>query len=169
MRVARERGSEWSPTHAAILSCLLAHRNRHSGTAWPARRDLADFSGCSERTVDRVLGELRSWGAVDGGQSVRASSEQFRRAQYSFPFTEIAVEPCAKNGGSRAPKTGVAVRHSCVARNKEESLKASQVQAIPPKQPQSYRERCLLHPDHGLTQWGTCWGCYAERYSSGTG
>jgi len=26
------------------------------------------------------------------------------------------------------------------------------------------REKCMRHPESGLTQWGTCWGCYAEKY-----
>ena len=30
-------------------------------------------------------------------------------------------------------------------------------------------EGCSRHPDSGLTQWGTCWGCYAEKYSSQAG
>lgn len=25
---------------------------------------------------------------------------------------------------------------------------------------------CDLHPDSGRTQWGTCWGCYAEKYGA---
>jgi hypothetical protein len=28
------------------------------------------------------------------------------------------------------------------------------------------REECALHPDSGRTQWGTCWGCYSDKYSS---
>ena len=28
------------------------------------------------------------------------------------------------------------------------------------------REECTLHPNSGLTQWGTCWGCYATKYTS---
>jgi hypothetical protein len=28
------------------------------------------------------------------------------------------------------------------------------------------REQCALHPESGLTQWGGCWGCYAEKYGS---
>jgi hypothetical protein len=28
------------------------------------------------------------------------------------------------------------------------------------------REECTLHPDSGLTQAGTCWGCYATKYTS---
>ncbi|MGA8154429.1 MAG: hypothetical protein WB952_26025 [Terriglobales bacterium] len=31
------------------------------------------------------------------------------------------------------------------------------------------REGCERHPDSGLTQWGTCWGCYADKYSNQTG
>jgi hypothetical protein len=27
------------------------------------------------------------------------------------------------------------------------------------------REECSRHPQSGLTQWGACWGCYAERYA----
>jgi hypothetical protein len=27
-------------------------------------------------------------------------------------------------------------------------------------------EECTLHPESGRTQWGTCWGCYATRYST---
>jgi hypothetical protein len=26
------------------------------------------------------------------------------------------------------------------------------------------RQECALHPDCGLTQWGTCWGCYSAKY-----
>lgn len=25
---------------------------------------------------------------------------------------------------------------------------------------------CELHPDSGLTNWGTCWGCYAEKHGA---
>jgi hypothetical protein len=27
------------------------------------------------------------------------------------------------------------------------------------------RQECTLHPESGLTQWGTCWECYAAKYS----
>ena len=27
------------------------------------------------------------------------------------------------------------------------------------------REKCTLHPDSGLTQWGTCWACYSAKCS----
>jgi len=34
---------------------------------------------------------------------------------------------------------------------------------------QNGREECTRHPESGLTQWGTCWACYAEKYSSHAG
>jgi len=27
------------------------------------------------------------------------------------------------------------------------------------------RQECALHPDSGLTQWGSCWACYSAKYS----
>jgi hypothetical protein len=29
-------------------------------------------------------------------------------------------------------------------------------------------ERCATHPQSGLTQWGSCWECYAEKYNGAT-
>ena len=31
------------------------------------------------------------------------------------------------------------------------------------------KQECSLHPDSGLTQWGTCWACYSEECSSRSG
>jgi hypothetical protein len=31
------------------------------------------------------------------------------------------------------------------------------------------REICELHPESGLTQWGTCWSCYAAKYEQQAG
>jgi hypothetical protein len=31
------------------------------------------------------------------------------------------------------------------------------------------REECTLHPNSGLTQWGSCWACYSEKHSSQCG
>jgi len=37
------------------------------------------------------------------------------------------------------------------------------------KKKENGREECARHPESGLTQWGTCWGCYAERNGSQAG
>jgi hypothetical protein len=31
------------------------------------------------------------------------------------------------------------------------------------------RQECAIHPQSGLTQWGTCWACYSEKHSSQCG
>jgi hypothetical protein len=33
-------------------------------------------------------------------------------------------------------------------------------------QAEAERGPCAIHPESGLTQWGTCWGCYTAKYSS---
>ncbi|HXW90341.1 MAG TPA: hypothetical protein VEK33_07320 [Terriglobales bacterium] len=30
------------------------------------------------------------------------------------------------------------------------------------------RQECSRHPDSGLTQWGRCWACYAEKHAGQT-
>lgn len=37
------------------------------------------------------------------------------------------------------------------------------------KKKENGREECERHPESGLTQWGTCWGCYAEKYDNAAG
>jgi hypothetical protein len=138
-RLARERGAEWKPIHTAVMGCLLAHHNRRSGHCWPRRKDIAEHCNVCERTIDRAIARLTAWGAIERMQPKAASSQQFRPAQYVFRFVlppgnpqdvqkpcelvdkncAYLPEPCDKNGGSRATKTGGAVRHLGVARNKE--------------------------------------------------
>ena len=37
------------------------------------------------------------------------------------------------------------------------------------KKKENGREQCTRHPESGLTQWGRCWGCYAEKCNSAAG
>lgn len=37
------------------------------------------------------------------------------------------------------------------------------------KKKENGREECSRHPESGLTQWGSCWACYAEKYSNHAG
>lgn len=139
-RLAARHGRDWKPIHTAVMGCLLAHRNRRSGHCWPRRKDIAAHCNVSQRTIDRAMARLTAWGAIERQQPKAVSSGTFRPSQCTFlfelPLSELpqSVEkpcgleekncenppkPCAKNEGSRAPKTGVAVRHPGVARNKE--------------------------------------------------
>ena len=37
------------------------------------------------------------------------------------------------------------------------------------KKKENGREECSRHPESGLTQWGSCWACYAEKYTNHAG
>lgn len=78
---------EWKPLHTAVMGCLLAHHNRHTGHCWPERRLLAAHCNVSERTIDRALAQLTAWGAIERQQPKGVSSQQYRPTQYVFLFT----------------------------------------------------------------------------------
>jgi DNA-binding transcriptional MocR family regulator len=157
------------------MACLLAHHNRRTRHCWPHRRDIAAYCGVSERTVNRVMAKLTAWGAIERQQPRAVSSQQFRPAQYTFLFPlpqpeqksceseekncENQPEPWAKNGGSRGPKMGVAVGHSCDPRNKERRERSkgkdlrerAQSQNPPPRFSQpDFNER-------DLRKWSNAW------------
>jgi hypothetical protein len=117
-RLAAQRGPEWKPIHTAVMGCLLAHRNRRTGSCFPERRLLAAHCNVKERTIDRVLAQLTEWGAIERHQLRTVSSQKFREAQYTFLFelpsigenpSESGDKNCA-NKPSRATNSGGAVR-----------------------------------------------------------
>ena len=109
-RLAGQHGSEWKPLHTAVLGCLLAHRNRRTGSCFPERRLLAAHCNVTERTIDRTLDQLRAWGAIERQQPRALASQQFREAQYTFLFELPAVEKTCEYPPSRATNSGIAVR-----------------------------------------------------------
>jgi hypothetical protein len=119
-RLVREHRAEWKPLHTAVMNCLLAHRNRRSGSCFPERKLMAAHANVSERTVDRALAQLVAWGAIEREQPRAVSGQQFRQVQYSFLFElpqaadivcESEEKSCAKQPG-RATKSGGAVRQN---------------------------------------------------------
>ena len=97
---------EWKPLHTAVLGCLLAHRNRRTGSCFPERRLLAAYCSVTERTIDRTLAQLTAWGAIEREQPRALTSQQFREAQYTFLFVLPKVlktcETNCENPPSRA-------------------------------------------------------------------
>jgi hypothetical protein len=123
-KIAARHGA-WKPVHSAVLGCLLAHRNRRSSLCCPSRQTIAAFAGVSERTVDRVLSQLRGWQAISAETGRSLNQQTYAATQYSFLFElpaenspaenpvienevvrNFAQEPCAKIDESRAPKSG---------------------------------------------------------------
>jgi hypothetical protein len=109
-RVAAQHRSEWKPIHAAVMGCLIAHRNRRTEQCSPHRKDIAAHCGVSERTVDRIVDQLKEWGAIERQQLRALSSQRFRTAQYTFLFNlpepPAVEEPTGKIVDGSEEKTG---------------------------------------------------------------
>lgn len=93
-RFAREHAGEWKPIHSSLIACLQAHRNPQSGRCCPSRRLMAEYCNVSERTIDRAIAQLRSWGAIRSAQ-LRAVGRPYAMVQYTLLFHE--------GGGETAP------------------------------------------------------------------
>jgi len=54
-----------SGAERAVYECLLEHRNRKSGLAWPSARTIAEAKGLNRGTVQRSLRRLVSRGLIE--------------------------------------------------------------------------------------------------------
>src|SRR2546423_14306767 len=93
-RTARRLGAAWKPLHAAVLSCLLAHRNRR-GLSWPPQSVTAEFANVDPRTIARATDDLIAWGLIAKERPRALSSGQLRNNQYTFlfPLEKISDSP----------------------------------------------------------------------------
>jgi len=94
-RKVRQLGDAWKPLHAAVLSCLYAHRNRR-GLAWPPQSLTADFTNVDKKTVARATDDLIAWGLIARKQPRALSSGEFQNTQYTFLFP-VADEERVEN------------------------------------------------------------------------
>ena len=97
---------EWRPIHTAVIGCLLAHRHPHSKQCTPSRRLVAESCGTSERTVDRAIAQLKSWGAIKTSQ-LKLFGNSWGPAQYTFLFELPPTATAMANADrhSRSPKS----------------------------------------------------------------
>ena len=124
-RFAAHRGKDWKPRHAAVLGCLLAHRNRRTNLCRPGNPVIAAHCGISERTVERVIDELEEWGAFTKEKLRAVSSGRFGPLQYTFLFslphdTQVSGGPHDKKPGHHTTKNEVTMRQNQGC-NKEEA------------------------------------------------
>jgi biotin operon repressor len=73
---AAEVASQIKPTHAVVAIHIAAMVNADHREAWPSIDTLAERAGCSRRTVQRALNELRQIGAINTVE--RDASKTFR-------------------------------------------------------------------------------------------
>lgn len=126
----------WKPLHTAVLSCLLAHRNRQ-GQAWPMQELIAGFCRVSERTARRALTQLLDWGVIKPGQLRAVSSQKFGPVQYLFLFTlpQVVEENAGPSAnldravGQNHPEPSAKIE--CAIRKKPKDLKPERAEGDP--------------------------------------
>jgi hypothetical protein len=157
-----------------VLLSIANHSNEHGENAWPHISTIAREAHVSERQAQRAIQELI------GKQELFVWLEAGPRRSnvYQVLMKGDNLSPSrVTNPTVKGDKSDSAIR-----KNRPEPSKPI-TPPTPPlqggggsftsgRQPrrsrrglkENGREACLRHPESGLTQWGTCWACYAETY-----
>ncbi|MET8909475.1 helix-turn-helix domain-containing protein [Micromonospora sp. NPDC004551] len=103
----------------AVAIAIAAHAN-HEGNAWPSVATLAEYVGCSERTVQRCLAKLVQLGRLVVSKVVGIATRVYRLAHANRRTTAAAgvTEPPA--GVTHVPAGGDS---QSVTRSTEDQLK----------------------------------------------
>jgi hypothetical protein len=87
-KIAARHGKEWKTIHTAVLDCIYAHRNRRTKNCWPSRSLIAKHCRKSERQIDRVIKQLREWGALEHQRPRKVSNGRFGGRQFTISFED---------------------------------------------------------------------------------
>ncbi|MET8908262.1 helix-turn-helix domain-containing protein [Micromonospora sp. NPDC004551] len=120
MKDALRASHDLKPTERLVLVAIVAHANA-DGAAWPSVQTVAEYVGCSERTVQRALRRLvevgrllvqkvagiatRVYRLVVGGGDIPARGGDFSpRGGDTLPDTQRSVEDQSEDVKRRAPR-----------------------------------------------------------------
>ncbi|MFR9780158.1 helix-turn-helix domain-containing protein [Micromonospora sp. MS34] len=104
----------------AVAVAIAAHAN-HEGNAWPSVATLAEYVGCSERTVQRCLAKLVQLGRLVVSKVAGIATRVYRLVRPDRPATAAAGVTEQPAGVTHSPAGGDSQR---VTRSSEDQLKA---------------------------------------------
>lgn len=158
-----------------LLMQAIADCADDDGFAYPSVRHLVWKTGLSRSGVQKILAFFREAGYLNGTPvETGDASTRYRIMVINLPektpWRTIKGRVSGQSGreytlpttlaGSSPPRPPRAVTlPTRSARNKEETSR----NII-----KSGDQNCEIHPNSGLTQWGSCWGCYAAKHSAAT-
>lgn len=150
-RVTRHQGH--------LLLALACYHQSSRETYWPSHRTLAAKLSTDERQVRRIVAELKAQGVLAYERGIGAGN----LCEYRFPELEnrtqqpsFASEKTGQKEDKKEDNSTLAIRN----------IQSQNLTSTKPPNPLSEsKPTCEKHPDSGLTNWGTCWTCYAEKHS----
>ncbi|MGW5669715.1 helix-turn-helix domain-containing protein [Micromonospora sp. NPDC003776] len=104
----------------AVAIAIAAHTN-HQGNAWPSVATLAEYVGCSERTVQRCLAKLVQLGRLVVSKAAGIATRVYRLVHPNRPTTTPAGVTKQPAGVTKSPAGGDS---QDVTRSIEDQLKA---------------------------------------------
>jgi hypothetical protein len=148
---------EYAPYRGNALLAFLAlgDWSNDDGQCWPKMETLAKKSRQSVRSAQYAVELL----CRDGFLTVEINPGKGRQNDFQINMQKLHLLATQKVQTATAKgANGDSKRCKPQQPNKEEP-------SVDPSKNHE-RETCSRHPESGLTQWGTCWACYAERCSS---
>jgi hypothetical protein len=82
--------------HLLVLYALMEKLHRRTGTAFPARRAIAEQEGLKYETVENALYDLRRWGHIDWEMRAAPDLHDGRLLHYTLPVTRFTEEDITK-------------------------------------------------------------------------
>ncbi|MGW5668845.1 helix-turn-helix domain-containing protein [Micromonospora sp. NPDC003776] len=104
----------------AVAIAIAAHANRE-GNAWPSVATLAEYVGCSERTVQRCLAKLVQLGRLVVSTVAGIATRVYRLVHQNRPTTTTTGVTNRPAGVTKSPARGDS---QSVTRSTEDQLKA---------------------------------------------
>lgn len=137
-------------SEGTLLALLaLADWSDDDGICWPKVEQLAEKARLTRSGAQYCLRKLLADGAIEIAKESPGPGKP-----RTYKLSAQYLNP--------SPKRGLVKREKGLSnplRNKEE----------PSLTVIKKNTKCAQHPNSGLTQWGTCWDCYYEKYSGSFG
>lgn len=148
-----------------VLLSIANHADAYGYNAWPFIPKIAREAHVSERQAQRAILQLAGMGELLVCLRGGPLKSNVYRVVMGGDNLSPGVVTNQTVGGDKSD--------SAIRKNRPEPSKP-----ITPPTPlkrggrftkrkrrnENRQEECTVHPESGLTEWGTCWACYAEGY-----
>ena len=170
-----------------VLLSIANHADAYGYNAWPFIPKIAREAHVSERQAQRAILELAGMGellvCLRGGPLKSNVYRVVMGGDNLSPgvVTNQTVGGDKSDSGGDNLSPGVVTNQTVGGDKSDSAIRKNRPEPSKPITPptplkrggrftkrkrrnENRQEECTVHPESGLTEWGTCWACYAEGY-----